>query len=287
MEKILIVGCKKAMDDRVHRLQPLPGGLQPPGRRFRGLLPTQDAQVMGLLNCGDCPGATIVTRLAQVKLWNAPMEEKPTKVHIAPCIIDHCPHGETIINKIKAKWRRGCRGGHAPLQARQYLRLGQSTHTPPGAAFFPAADPLGRSGLSQSPISCYINKPCCAYCTWLTALSVLRRGRPPHAGHPGAFPGTGRDKASSLAGTDRSVPPSERRRIGSMARCKGLDRGGLAPSGLQGSLKRLTAAVNDFKPDVIHIHNVVDPALTGRRGPPGPLRGHCPGPSALLPRPRA
>jgi len=63
----------------------------------------EDAELMGLLNCGDCPGATIVTRLAQVKLWNQPMAEMATKVHIGPCIIDHCPYKDTIVKKIKAK----------------------------------------------------------------------------------------------------------------------------------------------------------------------------------------
>jgi predicted metal-binding protein len=63
----------------------------------------EDAELMGLLNCGDCPGATIVTRLAQVDLWNKPMAEKVTKVHVAPCIEDHCPHRDTIIKKIEAK----------------------------------------------------------------------------------------------------------------------------------------------------------------------------------------
>lgn len=63
----------------------------------------QDAEIVGLLNCGDCPGATTVTLLAQVNLWNKPMEEKITKVHIGPCVTDHCPPKETLIGKIKAK----------------------------------------------------------------------------------------------------------------------------------------------------------------------------------------
>jgi predicted metal-binding protein len=29
-----------------------------------------EPEVIGLLSCGDCPGATIVTRLAQLNLWN-------------------------------------------------------------------------------------------------------------------------------------------------------------------------------------------------------------------------
>jgi predicted metal-binding protein len=44
-----------------------------------------------------------VTRLMQVKLWNAPMNEKPTVIHIAPCIAEQCPHKEEIIQKITAK----------------------------------------------------------------------------------------------------------------------------------------------------------------------------------------
>jgi len=56
-----------------------------------------------MLNCGDCPGAAIVPRLAQVNLWNKPMEEPVNKVHIATCIVDHCPHKDIIIEKVKAK----------------------------------------------------------------------------------------------------------------------------------------------------------------------------------------
>jgi predicted metal-binding protein len=43
-----------------------------------------------------------VPRLANFGLWNAKLGEKPTKVHIAPCVTQHCPYSETIINKIKA-----------------------------------------------------------------------------------------------------------------------------------------------------------------------------------------
>ncbi len=45
----------------------------------------------------------MVTRLAQAKLWNAPLNERPTAVHVAPCILDHCPHSQTLLAKIKAK----------------------------------------------------------------------------------------------------------------------------------------------------------------------------------------
>jgi predicted metal-binding protein len=31
------------------------------------------------------------------------MQEKPTKVHIAPCIVDNCPYKDTLVQKIRAK----------------------------------------------------------------------------------------------------------------------------------------------------------------------------------------
>jgi predicted metal-binding protein len=103
--KILIVGCKRAMDDVcIGCSRCLVAFNRNAGEfeRYQG----NGVELLGLLSCGDCPGATIVTRLAQVKLWNAPLDEKPTVVHIAPCIMDHCPHKESIVAKIKAK--AGC-----------------------------------------------------------------------------------------------------------------------------------------------------------------------------------
>jgi len=102
VEKILIVGCKKGMDDVCIGCSRCLVGFNRREGEFERYK-DQEAEVMGLLNCGDCPGATIVTRLAQVKLWNAPMNEKPTKVHIAACLVDHCPYKDTIVGKIKAK----------------------------------------------------------------------------------------------------------------------------------------------------------------------------------------
>ena len=102
MEKVLIVGCKKAMDDVCIACSRCMVGFNRKEGEF-GAYKDQDAELMGILSCGDCPGAAIVTRLAQVNLWNKPMGEKVTKVHIAPCITDHCPHADTIIKKIEAK----------------------------------------------------------------------------------------------------------------------------------------------------------------------------------------
>lgn len=102
MEKILIIGCKSAMDDVCISCSRCLVGFNRREGKFEAYK-DQEAEVVGLLNCGGCPGPTIVTRLVQVKLWNAPMSEKPTKVHIGPCITEHCPHKETLMKKIRAK----------------------------------------------------------------------------------------------------------------------------------------------------------------------------------------
>jgi predicted metal-binding protein len=100
MEKVLVVGCKKAMDDICIGCSRCLVSFYRREGVFE-IYEDSDAHLMGLLNCGDCPGATIVTRLTQFKLWNSAMDELPTVIHIAPCITDQCPYAETIIRKIR------------------------------------------------------------------------------------------------------------------------------------------------------------------------------------------
>jgi len=38
-----------------------------------------------------------------MNLWNNEMDEKPTKVHIGPRVVDHCSYKEAVINKTKSK----------------------------------------------------------------------------------------------------------------------------------------------------------------------------------------
>ncbi|HRF91225.1 MAG TPA: CGGC domain-containing protein [Desulfobacter postgatei] len=100
MEKILIVGCKKAMDDVCIGCSRCLVGFNRKEGEFAAYK-DKDAEIMGMINCGDCPGATIVTRLAQVSLWNKPMGEKATKVHVAPCILITVPIKIPLFKKSK------------------------------------------------------------------------------------------------------------------------------------------------------------------------------------------
>jgi predicted metal-binding protein len=102
MEKILIVGCKRAMDDVCIGCSRCMVAFNRKVGEFESYK-GKEVELIGLLNCGDCPGAAIVPRLVQINLWNKPMNEDITKVHVAPCIIDHCPYKEVLIEKIKSK----------------------------------------------------------------------------------------------------------------------------------------------------------------------------------------
>lgn len=102
MEKILIVGCKNTMDDVCIACTRCMVAFNKRDGEF-SRYKDKDAELIGMLNCGGCPGVSIVTRLAQMACWNAQNGEKPTKIHIAACILDHCPEKESIVKKIKAK----------------------------------------------------------------------------------------------------------------------------------------------------------------------------------------
>ncbi len=102
MEKILIVGCQNTMDNvciACSRCMVAFNRREGAFSRYKD----KEAELIGILNCGGCPGVSVVTRLAQIASWNAKNGEIPTKIHIAACLLDHCPEKETMIKKIKAK----------------------------------------------------------------------------------------------------------------------------------------------------------------------------------------
>lgn len=101
-EKILIIGCKNIMDSICIACSRCMVAFNRRVGAFEDYK-DKDAEIMGILSCGGCPGSAVVVRMAQCKLWNAPLGEKPTKIHIGPCLADNCPHKEAIIAKIVAK----------------------------------------------------------------------------------------------------------------------------------------------------------------------------------------
>ncbi|TIH14048.1 CGGC domain-containing protein [Marinifilum sp. JC120] len=103
-EKIVILGCSQAMDDICIGCSRCMVGFNRRTGEFENC--AEDAELTAIVGCGGCPGSGIVTRMAHMKLWNAPMDEVPNKVYVAPCITMHCPHKDVLLKKIKAK--AGC-----------------------------------------------------------------------------------------------------------------------------------------------------------------------------------
>lgn len=102
----------------------------------------------------------------------------------------------------------------------------------------------------------------------------------------------GRVDATLLVGRDDgSLPPAEREGLPRLLRVKGLDRSGLSGRGGRAAARRLAEALDSLAPDVIHLHNVMDPeliALAARRAPAlMTVQDHrlfCPGAGKLTPK---
>lgn len=100
-EKVLVIGCTHTMDTACIGCSRCMVGFNRKDGEFDRY--GSEDELTAILGCGGCPGSSIVQRMVLIKQWNKPMDEMPTKVHIAPCIVQHCPHKETLIEKIKAK----------------------------------------------------------------------------------------------------------------------------------------------------------------------------------------
>ncbi len=101
MERLLIIGCEKGMDRVcVGCSRCLVAFNRRDGEFAR--YAQQEVELMGIASCGGCPGDQLVPRLALMKLWNAPLEAEPTKIHMSPCLVN-CPHCESILAKMEAK----------------------------------------------------------------------------------------------------------------------------------------------------------------------------------------
>lgn len=99
MEKILVVGCKKVMDEACIACSRCMVAFNRRIGAFAAYKDT-DAELVGMMHCGDCPGVALGQRLVQMHLWNKPMQEQPTQVHVASCITDSCPYRRKLINTL-------------------------------------------------------------------------------------------------------------------------------------------------------------------------------------------
>ncbi|MBG0775425.1 MAG: CGGC domain-containing protein [Desulfovibrionaceae bacterium] len=105
MEKILVMGCQRTMNSicvACSRCLVAFNRREGAFARYKD----KEAEIIGFLGCGDCPGQGVVVRMAQLAQWNAKLGEKPTVIHLGPCLTGHCPYADELVTKIKAK--AGC-----------------------------------------------------------------------------------------------------------------------------------------------------------------------------------
>lgn len=101
----------------------------------------------------------------------------------------------------------------------------------------------------------------------------------------------GRGECHLLVGRDDgSLPEHERKGLPPWRRVKGLDRSGLSLRGGQAAIRRLAQALEELAPQVIHLHNIMDPKLISLAAGFGPTvmtvqdhRLFCPGAGKLTP----
>ncbi len=89
---------------------------------------------------------------------------------------------------------------------------------------------------------------------------------------------------------DGSLPENERGRLGPWRRIKGLERSGLSARGGRAARERLRGLLEEFRPHIIHLHNVMDPDLLELAAGSAPAlmtvqdhRLFCPGLGKLTP----
>lgn len=92
---------------------------------------------------------------------------------------------------------------------------------------------------------------------------------------------------------DGSLPEAEKARIGPWSRLKGLERSGLDQRGKKAAYQRISSALQQRRPKVVHIHNVMDPGVLQTVAQIGPSvltvqdhRWFCPGLGKIKPNGR-
>ena len=102
-KRILIVACKRI---RQQNLCPadskcLVAMMRREGEfeRYKG----EDAAIVGIIECGDCPGGRVPASLAISKMQLAALNETVDVVHIGTCIMLMCKYKDDLVNLIKEK----------------------------------------------------------------------------------------------------------------------------------------------------------------------------------------
>lgn len=100
---IAILSCKNIKDESCFGCHRCLLGMDKKEGEFERYKDNPDAKLRAILHCGGCPGMAPVNRLANLKVWMAPMGETIDKIHIGTCLMKYCPYKDSILQKVKEK----------------------------------------------------------------------------------------------------------------------------------------------------------------------------------------
>ena len=67
--------------------------------RYKG----RDVQIVGIIDCGDCPGTGVIPSLGLLKMHLASLGETVDVVHIGTCVLAICPYKDELVKRVKEK----------------------------------------------------------------------------------------------------------------------------------------------------------------------------------------
>ena len=100
---IAILACKNIKDESCFGCHRCLTAFDKREGEFERYKENPDARLKAILHCGGCPGMAPVNRLANLKVWMAPMGETIDAIHIGTCLIKNCPYKDSILANVKEK----------------------------------------------------------------------------------------------------------------------------------------------------------------------------------------
>ncbi|AEA48030.1 CGGC domain-containing protein [Archaeoglobus veneficus] len=102
-KRIVVVACRKL---RQQNLCPgdakcLVAMMRKEGEfeRYKG----EDATIVGIADCGECPGTRVPASLGLLKMQLAALKETADVIHVGTCITLMCAYKDDVVNLIKEK----------------------------------------------------------------------------------------------------------------------------------------------------------------------------------------
>jgi len=99
--RIAIVACRKAREQNLcpGDAKCLVAFMRKEGKFAE--LKDKNAVIVGIIDCGDCPGTRAGVALGLLKMHLDSLGEKIDAIYIGTCVVRLCPHKDEIVARIK------------------------------------------------------------------------------------------------------------------------------------------------------------------------------------------